>query len=353
VGLSRLVARYLSDSEFPGWRSLLEGSPQASVYSLPEYLDALCSAAGGRFRILGVHAGDAIVGGVALYERDRASGAYVAPRLLLYYNGLVVEPQASGYPSIRTARELKILEALSEGLASSGYASVNLRSHHSLVDVRPFLARGWTAAPSYTYVVPLGEPASPRTRMEQNLRRLISRCSDGAFVLTEDDDFESFFELHGRSLGRHGKGTYLSRPAFRRYLDALRGAGLGLLFHARRAGGRAVATQLVLLGPRGTSHTVSAATHPDEMRSGVTAWLRGQVFEKLSESGRVSNDLTDASLNPVTHFKSQLGGDLRMCLVLQSPQTLPFRAQTRLEAAALGLRARLGEALRPARSASA
>ena len=44
--------------------------------------------------------------------------------------------------------------------------------------------------------------------------------------------------------------------------------------------------------------------------------------------GYVANDLTDAALNPVAHFKSQLGGDLELCLILEKPgpaRTLPQR----------------------------
>jgi hypothetical protein len=39
----------------------------------------------------------------------------------------------------------------------------------------------------------------------------------------------------------------------------------------------------------------------------------------------VAADLTDAALNPVTHFKSQLGGDLEMTLLLDAPRSLAYR----------------------------
>jgi hypothetical protein len=37
--------------------------------------------------------------------------------------------------------------------------------------------------------------------------------------------------------------------------------------------------------------------------------------------GFTGADLTDAALNPVTHFKSQLGGDLHLFLQLDAPRT--------------------------------
>jgi hypothetical protein len=48
--------------------------------------------------------------------------------------------------------------------------------------------------------------------------------------------------------------------------------------------------------------------------------------------GFSGNDLTGAGLNPVTHFKSQLGGDLHLFLVADSPRTLRYRFGSRAEA---------------------
>jgi hypothetical protein len=53
--------------------------------------------------------------------------------------------------------------------------------------------------------------------------------------------------------------------------------------------------------------------------------LRWRVFEDLARLGHVANDLTDASLGPVAHFKSQLGGTLETSLVLSRPEALRFR----------------------------
>ena len=115
------------------------------------------------------------------------------------------------------------------------------------------------------------------------------------------------------------------RTGFRQLLRALSGAGLCRLFHARQPDGRVVASQLVLLGPGGRCHVVAAAADEAFLRSGVSAFLRWKSFEALSAAGYKEADLTDASLNAVTHFKSQLGGELQVLLVLDAPRTLYYR----------------------------
>ena len=73
------------------------------------------------------------------------------------------------------------------------------------------------------------------------------------------------------------------------------------------------------------SSPVCAASDGQYLKLGATAFLRWNVFKRLSELGFAANDLTDAALNPVTHFKAQLGGDLHMCLLLESPESAGFR----------------------------
>ncbi len=58
------------------------------------------------------------------------------------------------------------------------------------------------------------------------------------------------------------------------------------------------------------AHRRGGAPTRTHLNLGATAFLRWNVFQRLSELGVAANDLTDAALNPVTHFKAQLGGDL-------------------------------------------
>ena len=304
-------------------------SEEGAIYSTPEYLEALCEAAGGTFRILAVEKGDELHGGIALYERASRAGRYVSTRHLLYYNGIVLRPYETRYPSERVSRHNEILEALADGLSRMGYGRITLRCRSPLCDVRVLMARGWEARPNYSYVVPLTDLEALWSRMEQNLRRLVGRCAERGVTVTEDDDFDGFFRLHAQVHERKGARLYLPRDAFQRYFARLRSRGLARLYHARLSGGASISTQLVLQGAHPVSHTVAAGADADHLNLGATAFLRWNVFQRLSRLGVAANDLTDAALNPVTHFKAQLGGDLTMCLVLESPESPRFRRDRR------------------------
>lgn len=337
--------RTLEEAAWPAWEKFVAGAPGGSVYSLPSYLDALCTAGGGRFRVVAAMRGEEIVGGVALYERPSRGGVFVSPRLLLYYNGIVVRRYETSYPSEATARHIKILTALEESLGGMGFGSVNLRSR-ALHDVRPFVARGWTVQPSYSYVVTL-DVYTAWGRVEQNLRRLIDRARNAGMVMSDsDDDFDSFFRLHSATLDRHGAGVYLPRDAFRRFYGTLREKEMARLFQVRAKDGTPAAAQLTLLGPHPVTHTACAGADPEYNKLGGSAFLRWSSFESLAARGYQGNDLTDATLNPVTHFKSQLGGSLELSLVLQSPRSRKFRLNEFAESSLSRARSRLGKLAR-------
>ena len=200
----------------------------------------------------------------------------------------------------------------------------------SLTDARALLAAGWSMVPRYTYLINIGDLGTLWNRVEQNLRRLVKRCERESMSFHDDGDFDAFFRLHTSIMQRRNSQQYLPEAAFRGFYQELRAASLGRLFEVRMPSGNVIASQLVLLGPKPVCHLGAAATDEEFQRSGVSAFLRWKSFEALSALGYAGVDLTDAALNPVTHFKSQLGGDLEMTLVLDAPRSLGYRIGSRL-----------------------
>ncbi|HUP06661.1 MAG TPA: GNAT family N-acetyltransferase [Caldimonas sp.] len=325
----------LEPSEFAAWDRLVASSSQGSPYAMATYLAALSEATGATFRVVAARRGDDLIGGVALFEQTRADGRHVAPRPLLYYTGCVLKDFGTRYPSEQTARTLEVTAALGAFVAACGFRAVTLKHRSTFVDARAFMADGWTVRPGYTYVVPIANLEEAWQRVEQNLRRLIKRCTQDGLVITDDADVETFLRLHHETTTRKGLPAYLPADRFAVFIERLRQAGLCRLYHARLPDGTGVSTQLVLVGCGPVAHTVCAATAPEHLRSGATAFLRWKVFESLNSLGFEANDLTDAALNSVSHFKSQLGGTLELLLICErtaKPSGLGARMRASLAA---------------------
>jgi hypothetical protein len=320
-----LTCAELTKSDYPAWVHFVRGSSSGSVYSLPGYLQILCEVTGGNFRVIGVYKGSELLGGIALYEQPDRAGTIASSRLLLYYHGIVLRDYDTKYPSECTSRRLAVVTELEGWLSRQSYTRLSIHNRHPVKDLRPFLVGGWTVRPNYSYVVQISNLDKTWNRIEQNLRRLIRRAESNGLIVTEDDDFDEFYRLHRGTHERKGAPLYLPEDRFRHYFRRLREASLGRLFHIRTAEGTVVASQLVLLGGHPVTHTVCAAADHDYLKQGTTPFLRWKVFEALSNNGFEANDLTDAALNEVTRFKSQLGGDLMMNSVITRPDAWRFR----------------------------
>lgn len=322
---SKLLVRELPSDEDDLWSDFVRTSPSGSAYSRHSYLDALCVAAGGESLVLAAFRGDELAGGVGVYEHPSRAGTLVAPRLLLYYNGFVLRDYDTKYPSERSAREVETITALAAALSRRGYARLELRSRDAVKDGRPLLLHGWRVEPTYSFVVPLADLDAQWNRIERNLRRLVERAQASGLMLEVDGEFDAFYDLHAETHERKGAPLYLEREAFRRYHAQLSEAGLCHLFHARLPNGQVAASQLVLVG-HPVTHTVSAATAAAHQNVGASPFLRWHVFKWLAANGYAANDLTDATLGSVSHFKSQLGADLTTSLVASRPESARFRA---------------------------
>ena len=337
-----LTTEYLETDSHGDWNRLLADSPQGTIYSSPEYLAILSEATGGTFRLLGVRRGTELVGGIGLYEEGTHVGTKLSGRYLLYFNTILLRNYETRFPSRRTARTLETLRTIEQSISGAGYARVQLHNHWTVTDVRPFLEAGWRATPSYTYVADLTDIERLGRSVDRNYQRLINRCRETDLVFVEDDDFASLFRLHAATHERKDSPIYLAEAPFARYFTQLRAAGLCRLDHLRTPDGRSVAAQLTLLGPYPTAHTVVAGADPEFMNLGTTPYLRWAVFEALAGLGYQGNDLTDAALNPVTRFKSQLGADLKLCLTLgkKDHPTLAVTSQSRRMASGIASRFR-------------
>lgn len=331
---AKIEVRLLGTDEYDRWERFVAEAPGGNVYALPRYLDVLCAATDATYRVVAALRGGEILAGIALYERQNSAGTYVDSRLLLYYNGPIFAAPRSKYPSQNTSLYLKLVNALDAWIAEQGYAHVCLKSRGDVTDVRPFQEHGWSVEPAYTYEVALNDLDAAFGRVESNYRRLILRCERDGFQLVADDDFDTFFRLHNAIHERKSAPLYLPRARFRAYFEQLRERDLCRLYHARLPDGTAAASQLVLLGPHPVAHTVAAGATAEHLTSGASVFLRWKALEALAADGYTGNDLTDAALNNVTRFKSQLGGNLRLSMVLTRPPTAKWRLKQRAVASA-------------------
>ena len=335
-----LEVSILPEEQYEAWDNFVAGQQRTgSVYSTAQYLDILCRTAGGSFSVAVIRDGDSFVAGLGIYRQRAYGHEVISDRRLLYYNGLVLRDDLLSLGGSHS-KSLAALDALCSFLSRQQVSGITLHCRDGYQDFRPFLDRGWQVAPSYTIVVPTADSSQLWDRFDRNARRLARRAEDAGCTVEPDNDFDFFYRAHEEIHRRKGAPLYLPRASFQRYVDELVAARLGVIFTARLAGGSPAAAQLVLLGKHPCSHTVCAGSHEAHLSTGATYFLRWRAFVELEARGYAMNDLTDASLGPVTKFKEQLGGTLKMNVVLRSRHRASYRVIRRSLAWYKSIRAR-------------
>ena len=286
----QLDAEILGEEHYDAWDNFAAAQEHTgSIYSTAQYLDILCRTAGGSFSIAAIRDGDSFAGGIGLYHKRAYGHDVIGYRFLLSYNGVVLRDDLLALEGTSSKR-LAVLDALCGLLHRQPAAAFTLHCVNGYQDFRPFLEHGWEMTPSYTVVVPTVDSAQLWRRFARNARRLARRAEDAGCTVEPDNDFEAFYRAHEEIHRRKGGPLYLPEAAFRRYVDELTAAGLGVIFTARVADGAPAASQLVLLGKHHCSHTVCAGSHAAHLPTGVTYFLRWRAFVELGARGYAWND---------------------------------------------------------------
>lgn len=259
-----------------------------------------------------------------MYMGKTGAGVVSSAHHLLFYHSPVIRDYTTKYPHERTARQFSILSALEHHLRRHPVAHLALYICHTLTDLRPFNAGGWTVVPRYTYVVTLDQRENVWNRMAPYQRRLVEKAKSHGVTWTDDDDFRSFYSHHLNICRKKNLKPYLTEPSFHSFFKELKAADLCRLYHARLPDGRSVASLLVLGGPHPVSQTLCAASDPDYHTLGVNPFLRWVVFNDLMKRGYTANDLSGAPLNDVARFKRQLGGELVVNWQVTRPVTAKY-----------------------------
>ncbi len=336
----------LPKEQHPEWDAFVaEQEATGSIYSSAAYLTALCKSAGGTYSIAAVRRAGDLLGGIGLYNTEKHHHSIVSNRLLLYYNGVVLKDELV-HSANAQSQLLCVLDGLINCIQAADFGSIVLHCRSSEIDYRPFLEADWTAEPSYTFVVDLKDTEKLWKDLDKNARRLIRRAEDAGVEVHEDNDFESLYAMHFETHQRKGAPLYLPKERFKAYSEMIFKEKLGSIFTARLSDGTPAASQLVLHGPHPGSHTVCAGAAQEHLSTGTSYLLRWKAFETLAAAGYAYNDLTDAARGSVSRFKSQLGAELRMNMVLRSPESATYNFAKSLDQGYRGLRSRVGRLVR-------
>jgi hypothetical protein len=153
TGNLRLVVK----DEYDLWNDLVEKSPQGTVFSTTQWMEALEKP----FEIYGYFKGDSLLGGIIGTISDTglfASGGFN----LTPFQGILIAPMPDAKPSKITTMQHEVASAVREKLKPP----FKIYHHYTFPDIRPHT----NAEIRYTYVVKLDNIQKMRDRLDKKTR---------------------------------------------------------------------------------------------------------------------------------------------------------------------------------------
>jgi hypothetical protein len=164
-----------------------------------------------RVLMLGCYDGKGqLVGGQAIPCSTRWGMAMSIP-FEFFYCGPVLAPIAGDNRARRTLEHHRVVSALAQA-ASERLVYVQVETHPTFRDVRPFLYLGWQAAPIYTHIWRMDDADRTWHDMNREKRREIRRAQESFSFGVEDSDavLDSFLPLYHQTMHR-----FVWRPSVR------------------------------------------------------------------------------------------------------------------------------------------
>lgn len=295
--------------DLPRWERLLADSPQRGPFSSEAWLTASCRLTGGSALRLLVRKGTEPVGAAALHVRKGPAGTEVSPPPFSMIHTPCWKAGAEE-GSARRVHQLLAGSAVLAGHLERRYAAAALDLHPTLVDVRPFLWRGWKARVRYTWQVPMGDLEGFRRSCSEDVRHTVRRAEGLSVTAAEGGDMGEAVDLWLQTADRRHIGRVADRDALVAFFASLRASGVLALWIARQ-GGRALSAAWIL-GTAGRRGYLLAANSREGLESGANALLLWRLAESLCMDGAEGGvlDLCGADYPTISIFKGKFGGRL-------------------------------------------
>lgn len=283
------------------WEALWAASPQRSPFSALPYVRAVAEVIGVQVEMhLVEDEGTDAAGALVLWRRRGPYRQVVVPPFTPY--AALVTRDAVDEAAVHARRSP--LEALAHALERR-FHLLRFALPPAFTDMRPFLWRGWTARPFYTYHLPLAGPEPLAARWSSNARRTYQKEA-GGFRLDEPsgrDAAATVAQLCAGSYARHGRRPPLDAGRLGDLIVRAREAGLVRLFTVTPEGADRPSGGLAVLHDGREAAYWAAGSEP----GAAMTVLLGKALPHLCRDGLSRLDFVGANTPSIAEFKRRFG----------------------------------------------
>ncbi|HUT64214.1 MAG TPA: hypothetical protein VMZ04_09690 [Anaerolineae bacterium] len=178
------------------WDKFVEASPQGTVFSTSQWLNAVSSVQGGEPLMVGVWKNDQLIAGVSCIHIAHGPFKKATSPVMTPYGGIIYRPDPGKRHSEAESFNMSCAQQLIKYL-NTRYHQVFLVHTPEFKDIRPFTWAGWSEKVHYTYIMDITDTKRLWDLLECNVRTVI-RNAESTLELGGPIDTEHFMELYKR-----------------------------------------------------------------------------------------------------------------------------------------------------------
>ena len=309
-------------SETDDWDTLVDRSPQGTLFSKRAYL----KAAGSNFQLYWIAQGAEIKAGVALMVS--ADGKNCELNDLVIYGGLLFDLDPERQLVNRRNDEFQITEFFIEQIAGI-YASIEFQLSPEFIDLRPFLWHRYHDGEHHKFRVDLRytsyldisslrdyqgrEEESPCfSNLETIRRRRVREAKKKAGKVIRGNDVNILIEFYRTLMHRQGSPqSEVKLDCMKKIMDELLKADQGAIYHV--LGTDETVIYSIFYGwDAKRAYYLFGAGHPEVSEPWQGTFIHWEAFKDLAQKRNIREvDLEGVNSPQRGGFKLGFGGDLR------------------------------------------
>lgn len=301
--MPQLEIRELAGAELYAWDTLVAGSAQGTVFHTSDWLVKNASLQGQDLILLGCYEGGELVGGCPLYLSRLYGHLQVASSTtaMTPYGGVMIAEAEHAKQRRRERHAHRVITALLEYIAKQKFDHVNLINAPDLIDIRPFIWKGWNPVVYYTYILPLH--GDILKIVSKDARQNIRKAQKQGISSTRRFDPNVFWDLMVRTFEKKGEQPPISEKHLTGMLAMIKEARAGEMRIASTSSGEIVAAEVTVWDAK-MAHSWSAAAAPEYLSTGAPSLLCYDTFTSLKERDFSAINLMAGNLPHLSAFIS-------------------------------------------------
>jgi hypothetical protein len=298
--------RYLNKNEFDLWDNFVEECETGSVFNKTYWLENIYKYKRATLRIIGCfNTNNDLVAGYAFGHKTKFNiFPIIVPPSLTPINNIVIKERDTRFNSKRESYHFRVFYQIIEFLEKY-YKIISFTFPLNLIDVRPFLWKGYTEEIRYTYFSDISDLDDVFKNFDSAIVRRIKKTKDLPYKIDTSKDInnvETFYHLQELSFRKQRHLFMLTKVQFVDFLKVLLTKEKVKIYTVYL--NKNPVASIIILFDKDIAYYWLAGSDPSYLITGVNQLLLWEVLKDIKKAGIRYFDFHGANTSTIARYKA-------------------------------------------------